>query len=164
MSLTHPSPNHSPRAHRVEALCVHWTGGSYASALDWTRRRESQVSYHAIIAPSGELATCVPWDRSAWSVGVSQQPDDLRFTFGTKGNGATENIALAGGPPVPPTPAQIQTLVWLLRARMVAHQWPETDGWRIVGHVDLAMPRGRKTDPTGHRWLDLDAVRRAVAA
>jgi len=164
MSLTHPSPNHSPRAHRVEALCVHWTGGSYASALDWICRRESQVSYHAVIAPRGELATCAPWDRAAWSVGVSKQPDDLRFTFGTKGNSATENIALAGGPPTPPTPAQVQMLVRVLRSRMIAHQWPLTDGWRIVGHADLAMPRGRKTDPTGRGWLDLDAVRREVAA
>lgn len=143
---------------------MHWTGGSFESAVDWIRRPESKVSYHAVIAPNGDIATCVPWERAAWSVGVSRQPDDLRFTFMTRGNGATENIALAGGPPTPPTPAQVQMLVRLLRARMVAHNWPEKEGWRIVAHADLAMPRGRKVDPTGSGWLDLEQVRRAVAA
>lgn len=171
--LTHPSPNHSARRGPVEAVCVHWTGGTYASAVDWVCRPESVVSYHAIIGPTGDVAYCVPWDRAAWAVGASRQPDDARFTFGARGNGATDNIALAGGPKTPPTAQQITMLLRQIRARFVARGWPMTDTWRILGHVDVAVypaghpkagQRGRKPDPTGQGWLNLDTIRQEIAA
>ena len=162
--VTNPSPNHSTRRCAVEAICVHWTGGDYGSALSWITSVQSQVSYHALIAPSGHVATVVPWDRSAWSVGVSQQPDDARFHFLTSGNSATENIALAGAPPVKPTPAAIAALVTLITARFHARGWGPGETWRIVSHASLAMPRGRKHDPEGDGWLPLGPVRLAVGA
>lgn len=161
MTLTHPSPNHSRRMRAVEMVVVHWTGGSYASAVDWCQRAESQVSYHAIIAPTGETATLVPWDRSAWSVGKSKARDK-RFTWGTSGNSASDNIALAGGPPTKPTKAALTALAQLVRARFAARGWPTSETWRIVGHADVCVPVGRKTDPEGQGWMSLDSLRAAV--
>lgn len=162
--VTNPSPNHSTRRCAVQAVCVHWTGGDYGSALSWITSVQSQVSYHALISPAGHVATVVPWDRSAWAVGVSQQPADARFTFETSGNSATENIALAGAPPVKPTSAAIGALVTLITARFRAHAWTAAETWRIVSHASLAMPRGRKHDPEGEGWLPLAPIRLAVEA
>lgn len=169
--LTHPSPNHSRRSCAVEAICVHWTGGTFASAVDWVCRDESDVSYHEIIGPDGEVAHCVAPDRSAWAVGASRAP--APFTFRGLGNSATYNIALAGGPPTPPTEAQRAALITRLTQAMHRFGFALTDGWRIVAHADLAVfkaphPRagqyGRKADCEGAGWLPLDPVRHALPA
>jgi N-acetyl-anhydromuramyl-L-alanine amidase AmpD len=160
--VTHPSPNHSARVTRCVAVCLHWTGGSYASALDWCQRREAKVSYHQIIAPNGEAAVLVDPERSAWAVGVSRAPDPFR---GQAGNSMTYNLALAGGPPRAPTAEAITTLVQRIREVFAYYDWPRTDRYRITGHNEWAWPRGRKVDPVGSPsspWLDLDAIRTAV--
>ena len=158
-ALTHPSPNHGRRQCAVEAICLHWSGGSFVGSRTWCQNPESKVSYHALIGPDGEVATLVPWSRAAWSVGKSQAPPP--FTFGRLGNSATENIALSGGPRFgPPTAVQYHALVLLVARRMAAHRWGVDDLWRVVGHADLAIPRGRKRDPWGDDWLDrADIVR-----
>lgn len=161
--LTHPSPHHSRRMASVVAVCVHWTGGSYASALDWCQRQVSKVSYHEIISPAGQVATLVAPERSAWSVGKSRAPEPFR---GASGNSMTYNIALAGAPPVPPTAAARWVLVERIRAAFAHFGWPTTDRHRITGHHEWAWPRGRKADPVGDPaapWLDLEAIRDAVA-
>jgi N-acetyl-anhydromuramyl-L-alanine amidase AmpD len=162
--LSHPSPNHSRRAVPCVAVCVHWTGGSFASALDWCQRSVSKVSYHEIIGPDGQTATLVAPDRAAWSVGRSIAPHPWS---GTSGNSMTYNIALSGAPPAPPTDAQRRALVRQIRKAFAHFGWPLEFGHRITGHHDWAAPRGRKVDPVGsdpmRPWLDLVAVRRDVA-
>lgn len=162
--LTHASPNHSRRAVPCVAVCVHWTGGSYASAIDWCTRPAAKVSYHEIISPAGQVARLVAPDRASWSVGTSRAP--LPWT-GTAGNAMTYNIALAGAPPVPATAAAKFVLVERIREAFRHFGWPVTDGHRVTGHHDWAWPRGRKVDPVGDDptapWLDLVAIRRAVA-
>ena len=164
------SPNHTARAAgvRVETLGVHWSGGGFAGTLDWIGRREWKgeriyASYHALFGARGQVAYPVALERAAYSVGRSRA-DDPRFGWTTAGNSASENVALAGGPPAPPTAVQRAHLIAWLTARMRAHGWGADDAWRIRGHHQLAWPRGRKPDPVGSGWLDLDAVRRAVAA
>ena len=163
------SPNHTARAPGVpvEALAVHWTGGSFAGTLDWIGRRTYQgtriyASYHAVFGPDGEVAYPVPLERAAYSVGRSRA-DDPRFTWTAAGNSATENVALAGAPPVPPTDTQRALLVCWLAWRMAEHGWSPEEVWRIRGHDQLAWPRGRKPDTHGSDWLPLAPVRAAVA-
>lgn len=162
------SPNHTTRAAgvAVEALCVHWTGGSFAGTIDWIGRREFKgtrifASYHAVFGPNGEVAYPVSLARAAYSVGVSRA-DDPRFAWRTAGNSATENVALAGAPPVPPTAAQLALLDAWCAARMIAHGWGPDAVWRIRGHDQLAHPRGRKPDPQGSDWLSIPALQARV--
>lgn len=157
MSLTHPSPHHSPRVVPVQSVCLHWTGGSYAGGVAWCTDPRSKVSYHAIVGPDGDVATLVPWDRAAWSVGRSVAPPP--FTFSRAGNSATENIALAGGPRFGPvTHEQFNRTVLLIADRFCARRWGVDDLWRIAGHADFASPRGRKVDPWGDQWLNRQQV------
>lgn len=173
-TLTHPSPNHSPRAVLCVAVCLHWTGGTYASGVDWCTRRESKVSYHEIIGRRGELATLVEHGRSAWSVGTSSAPAPWK---GKSGNSMTYNIALAGGPPMLPTDAQVAKAVERVRAAFLFFGWPLSDGHRVTGHDQWATPAGRKDDPQGAAWrthevthgradpgpwLDLDMIRTRI--
>jgi len=163
VTLTHPSPNSSRRVAPCVAVCLHWTGGTYTSALNWCQRVESQVSYHEIIGPRGELATLVSPERAAWAVGRSVAPPPWHGQ--TTGNAMTYNIALSGAPPTKPTADQLQRLTERLVAAFGHFGWSLKDGWRITGHHQWAWPRGRKADPQGDArdpWLDLDAVRAAV--
>lgn len=160
--LTHPSPNHSRRVSPVVAVCLHWSGGSFASTVDWCTRPESQVSYHEAIARDGQVAHLVAVDRAAWSVGRSRPPAPWSDITG---NSSTYNIALAGGPSVPPTAAQLYAVIVRTQAVFRHFGWPLTDRFRVTGHHEWAWPRGRKTDPVGHPdapWLDLDAIRTAL--
>jgi len=163
------SPHHTARTPGValEAFGVHWTGGSFAATLDWISRREYQgkpiyASYHMLIGPLGEVAYPVDWARASYSLGVSRRHDP-RFTWTRAGNSASENFALAGAPPTKPTALQVELLVDALAARLAAHGFGPDDVWRIVGHDEVAWPRGRKPDPQGKDWLPLAPVRAAVA-
>lgn len=156
------SPNCSTRRETVQFLVVHWSGGSYRSARDWCLRDESDVSYHLLIGRApGEICQLVHWDYAAWAVGVSASHDP-RVQF-RSGNHASENIALSGGPPTPPSPWQLEQLELVLIERMRAHGWGPADTWRIVDHRALAMPRGRKPDVTMGGWLDLEQCRKNVS-
>ncbi len=164
LTLTHPSPNHSARRYAGKpvtpvAVCLHWTGGTYKSAVDWCTRDESDVSYAKIVGPNGEVSTLVAPDRSSWSVGKSQAPAPWK---GSHGNAMTYNIALAGGPPTKPTTAQVDATVQCIKETFAHFGWPLRDVFRITGHHEWAMPRGRKVDPVGSGWLDLEEIRRRV--
>jgi N-acetyl-anhydromuramyl-L-alanine amidase AmpD len=160
--LAHPSPHHSRRTVPCVAVCLHWTGGSFGSAVAWCQEPQSRVSYHEVIATNGAVAHLVDADRAAWAVGKSRAPEP--FT-GTAGNSMTYNIALAGAPPERPTAAQIASVIARCQAAFKAFGWPLTDRHRVTGHSDWAWPRGRKVDPVGDPtapWLDLEAIRTAL--
>lgn len=143
--------------------------------MDWCNRDESDVSYHAIIAPDGRIAQLVDWNLAAWSVGWAKSIDP-RVVFAStktvcKSNHASESIALAGAPPKRPTQQQVDMLVGLLVYRFVQLGWTKDDVWRIWGHDDCAIfdPKhvragqfGRKPDPQGSGWLPLEPIRRRV--
>lgn len=173
------SPNRSSRSYAgkvvpVTCCIVHWTGGTYESAIDWCLREESDVSYHVVISPKGERRQLVPWDRAAWAAGWSKSPDvRMPFNHPNSGNRASDNIGLAGGPPTPPTPAAIAALVLELVARFKARGWKADEVWRILGHDEVAVfppaharagELGRKPDPQGQGWLPLPPIRLEVRA
>lgn len=151
--LTHPSPNYSRRVRDVVSVCLHWTGGTYKSAVDWCTRDEAKVSYHAIVGRDGEVAILVKPDFTAWSVGPSKAPPPWE---GTAGNSMTYNIGLAGGPSVPPTEAQK-----LATARLVAsaNKYFGLSAESLTDHAMWAWPRGRKSDASGQGWLSLGEIR-----
>lgn len=151
------SPNHSERAgHKVRLAVLHATVGSFHSSLKWLCSPQSRVSTHYLISKTGRVLRLVAEERAAWHAGVSQwfdlDSDDIQL----------ESISIelenanTGRDPYPP--AQLTALLDLCRP-LIARYRIAPD--MFVRHRDIAIPRGRKTDPAGFLW---DAFKREVYA
>lgn len=149
-----------------QGLMLHYTAGSFVGSVAWCHDPASKVSYQAIVSQEGEVALIAPWDKRAWHAGKCKTSNPAQLPY-KDGNSAFEGIALAATVGDTVTPDAFAAIVTLCKARMVAHGWPLTDGWRIVGHNTEAAPLGRKSDPEGpdaaHPVLSVAAVRVAVA-
>lgn len=147
-----PSPNHSPRTRDVTAIVLHADASSRVeSSLDWTRRAESQVSYHVLIGRNGAVFCTVHPDRTAWHAGVSSLDGEAhvnRFSVGVCLSNRNDGEE--------PFPITQQGAAADVCAILCGHYGLPVD--RITTHA-LVAP-GRKTDPRG---LDLAAFRQMVA-
>lgn len=133
------SPNHSPRKAPPRVIVLHATGrGTLKGILEWVTIPASKVSYHGLIAATGEYYAIVPPERAAWHCGVSEwngttavNSCSLGLAFVNPNDGVT-----------PLTPQQ------MAMARKVVRHWagvfPIED---VTTHAAIARPHGRKTDP-----------------
>lgn len=145
-----PSPNKSARKKKISAIVLHADASSRVeSSLDWTRRRESRVSYHILIGRTGKVFMTVHPDERAWHAGVSALEGVSNvndFSIGVCLSNRNDGEAFPA--------AQLQTAIdvcaLLCRTYNIAPN-------RITTHA-LISP-GRKTDPRG---LDLEAFRLGV--
>lgn len=138
------SPNRSTRTARVSAVVMHTTGSeSCRGTLDWFQNPDSQVSSHVVIDLDGWIYRVVSDDLSAWHAGKSllhQQASVNNFSLG---------VELVGKKPVNYPPAQLDAAARWVAEACKKHQIPLN---RIVGHADVAIPHGRKTDPENFPW------------
>lgn len=149
------SPNQSPRTQPIRCLVVHATAGGLVSSLTWLCDPASRVSAHYVIAKTGAIYQLLPDAAVAWHAGRSAwrgQADVNAFSLGVE----LEN-ANTGRDPYPP--AQLDRLIDLVRVKLRVHAIPIEN---LVRHRDIAVPRGRKTDPAGLDWAGVRA--RVVAA
>lgn len=143
-----PSPNHSPRPAGVRpaVIVLHSTEGAYAGALRWLCHPASGASAHFLVARDGTAAQLVPLDRQAWHAGVSswrERPHVNRCSIGI------EMEHLDGKQDWPE--AQLDAVAEICRWLMARYGLPYE---AIVGHAEVARPRGRKVDPVGFPWED----------
>ena len=104
-----------------------------------------RVSSHLFIPRDGSLVQFVAFNKRAWHAGVSCY-DNVESC-----NDYSIGIELEGTDSDCFTPAQYQSLVQATRALL--HSYPKLSTNRIVGHSDIALPPGRKTDPgSGMDW------------
>lgn len=142
------SPNHSTRHKPLSGVVIHATAGGTRSSLEWLCDPRNRVSSHYVIDPSGQIYQLVADDQSAWHAGKSAWHD---LTFEGSVNDATLGIELvnsnSGSDPY--ETEQINALTWLVewKARQYAIKREN-----IVRHLDVAVPKGRKTDPAGFDW------------
>lgn len=149
---SHASPNHSSRnGTPISMLVLHATVGSGASALAWLTNPASRVSSHYLIFKSGTIYRLVDDDRAAWHAGRSN------WHGVTDVNAVSLSIELENrndGKDVYP-PAQLNSCRDLCRALITRYAIERGD---VVRHLDIAIPRGRKTDPKGFpnwsSWVD----------
>jgi N-acetylmuramoyl-L-alanine amidase len=140
------SPNSSPRgAHPITMIVVHATAGSLRSSLAWLTNPAARVSCHYVIDKTGRIFQLVPDDEVAWHAGRC-------FWKGrTDINESSLGIELVnannGRDPYPAD--QVNALVSLVRDRMARYDIPLD---HVVRHLDVAIPRGRKSDPAGFDW------------
>jgi N-acetylmuramoyl-L-alanine amidase len=147
IDTSHHSPNHEPRNARVSMLVIHATVGSYESSLSWLCSPVSKASTHYLIRKDGYIAQLVADHRAAWHAGRSAwhgQIDLNECSIGVE----LEN-ANTGRDPYPP--AQLAAAHWLCQSLIATYNIERAD---VVRHLDIAIPRGRKSDPAGLPWPD----------
>lgn len=145
------SPNHDrrPPGAVVDTIVVHAT--VLDSAEEVIRRFAdpgSRVSSHYTIDRDGRVVRHVDERLRAWHAGASRMPDGREAV-----NDFSIGIELVnrndGQDPYPGE--QVDALVNLVRE--ISLRYPIR---YVVSHAEIAIPKGRKTDPAG---LDLEGVR-----
>lgn len=148
---SYTSPNNSPRGkHSITMLVIHATAGSARSSLAWLTNPAAKVSAHFVIDKAGKVYQLVPDDLAAWHAGRAS----WRGT--TAVNECSLGIELensdSGRDPYPP--AQLDALQALCREKIAQYGIPMEN---VVRHLDVAVPRGRKSDPAGFDWAGFRA-------
>jgi len=113
-----------------------------------------ELSAHFLIDRAGRVTQFVATDRAAYHAGAS------RWRGRSGCNDFSVGIELIGDADHDYTGRQYATLARLCRDLMRAH--PKITPHRIVGHSQVATPRGRKSDP-GPRF-DWPRLHRELAA
>ncbi len=142
----HPSPNFSPGpVHERLGVCFHHSVMDFESTIAHMLRKESQVSYHVLIAPDGTRARLVDDNRIAWHAGVSN------FHGRTSCNDFLLGVSFAGDTYAAPlTKDQIASALDWLAPRWLRHGWTHAT---MTDHRQIAP--GRKDDLAPGEWRRL---------
>ncbi len=141
-----PSPNFNSRGGKdIDTIVLHHTASNNgAGDLAWMRNPNSQVSAHYMVDTDGTVYQLVGDDKRAWHAGTSQLhgvPTDV--------NGRSIGIEIVndGSGHTPFTEAQYRAVNQLVGYLQQQYDVPMKN---IVGHKDVAVPRGRKNDPAAN--------------
>lgn len=149
---TYATPNKSARSRRPTTIVLHATGTrSHESPLKWLTSPKSKVSAHYVIATDGTVYKLAPVSMATWHAGRSVGPDGP----GVNGYSVGIEIVNPNDGKTPYTQDQIDAVDSL--CRHIAASEP-TVKW-LTTHAEIAVPKGRKTDPRG--W---DVARTAKAS
>jgi LysM repeat protein len=151
------SPNFNQRRSPTDitAITIHSTANStLRGVIDWFNNPNAQVSAHYTIDKDGTIVQHVRDQDRAWHAGQSIW----------KGRASCNDYCLGielvnlnnGADPYPESQhaANVSLCAYLCATYNIS---PDD----IMGHLDIALPVGRKTDPRGY---DLNRLRREVAA
>ncbi len=150
-----PNFNNRRRPDDITAIVIHSTANSSLErVVEWFNNPTSQVSSHYTIGKDGEIAQHVQDIHRAWHAGRSvwkgrQSCNDYAIGI--------ELVNLNDGSD--PYPVEQHRANVALCAYLADKYNISTDD--IMGHLDIAIPPGRKSDPRGY---SLDQLRSDVAA
>lgn len=129
-------------------MVLHASVGNAKSSLDWLTAAASRVSSHYFITKTGVIYQLVSETEAAWHAG------DASWQGETAVNEISIGVELEndndGKDPYPA--AQVAALTEL--ARGLKQRYP---GIAFARHLDVALPKGRKTDPAGFGWVAWNA-------
>jgi N-acetyl-anhydromuramyl-L-alanine amidase AmpD len=149
-----PNFNNRRRPDDITAITIHSTANSVLDrVVDWFNNPSAQVSAHYTIGKDGQIVQHVQDMHRAWHAGRSVW----------KGREGVNDYAIGielvnlndGNDPYPE--AQHQALVALCSYLADKYNISPDD---IMGHLEIALPPGRKSDPRGY---NLDRLRKEVA-
>ncbi len=150
-----PNFNGRPNPRNIWAIVIHATANrSLEGAITWFSNPSAMVSAHYTIGKDGRIVQHVREEDRAWHAGGSKWkgvPNVNNFALGI------ELVNLNDGDdPYPELQheANIELCAYLCRRHAIK---PDN----IMGHLDVAVPKGRKTDPRGY---DLQRLRNEVEA
>jgi LysM repeat protein len=151
------SPNFNRRRQPddITAVVIHATANStLQGVIDWFNNPSAQVSAHYTIDKDGKVVQHVKDTDRAWHAGRSVWKG--RNSVNDYGLGIELVNLNDGRDPYPEAQhqANVALCAWL------CHQYNISVD-EIMGHVDIALPPGRKSDP---RRYDLEKLRSEVAA
>lgn len=142
------SHNHSSRQGRdISMIVLHATVGNARSSLQWLCNPTSRVSIHYLISKTGKVYQLVPDSLSAWHAGKSRWRGLTATDIALGSIGIELENANTGRDPYPT--AQMIALLELSRSLIVRYHILSD---MVVRHLDIATPKGRKTDPAGFAW------------
>ncbi len=156
-TINAPSPNHNSRGGAdIDCVVLHHTaGGSTQSALNTLRSPSAGVSAHYLVGKDGKIYHLVDNKLAAWHAGVAALHGDTSPSVNNRSIGI--EIVNEGDGKHPFTAAQYKALEQLVPWLMKTYKVPMNN---LVGHKDVALPKGRKTDPASN--FDWGRIRRAV--
>lgn len=142
---TRRTPNHSPRRDPILGIVMHATASGRDSALNWLTHPRSQVSSHVVIDKTGVIWELAPDAVMTWHAGHSTWRGQHALNAVTLG---CELVNLnTGADPYPA--AQLAAAVAWCKSKVarygIRREW-------LVRHSEVAIPRGRKSDPRGLDW------------
>lgn len=155
-----PSPNQNSRGGvDIDAVILHHTASNNTEGdLATLRSPAAQVSAHYLVGRNGRIYQLVKDGRRAWHAGVAAIRGDRTPDVNSRSIGIEITNA---GDGTPFTQKQYRALEKLVPWLMKQHRVPMKN---LLGHKDVALPPGRKTDPASNfNWERIrKAARRAV--
>jgi len=138
--------HHSPRlGYKVDTIVLHATGNNSAKgALSHFRNPFSKVSAHYLIDKDGTIYACVNEARAAWHAGKCFLPYANQRSIGIELVNKNDGVDPY---PDPQILALRQLIIEIKRRHPIRY---------LVSHAEIAMPKGRKSDPKG---FDMEALR-----
>ena len=160
---THRSPNFNHRPHDaiVSAIVLHADGdASVTSSINYVCTpglAKPPVSYHCIVGRTGNIYELVDPEERAWHVGVSSfngVPDCNNYSVGVCMSNAQNGIE---GFPEDQLRSTAEYCAYLMG------QYPAITLQSITTHTEVALPKGRKSDPAPSGPFNLSQFRELVA-
>ncbi len=141
--LFRASPNHAVQPlHERQGVVLHHTVMTYAQTIAHLLDPASRVSYHAVVAKTGERCALVRDEHIAWHAGVSSfqgRQHCNAFLLGLAFEGDTYREPL--------TVSQMESALEWLAYRWTRYKWTSSS---IVDHRQVAP--GRKDDLNPVEW------------
>ena len=154
--ISAPSPNYDEREGAdIDTIVLHHTASNDGKAdLSWMRNPNSKVSAHYMVDRDGTIYQLVGDDKRAWHAGKSELhgvPTDV--------NARSIGIEIVndGSGKTAFTEAQYKALTQLTGHLMQKYDVPAKN---LVGHADVAVPKGRKNDPAPN--FDWNRLRKGI--
>lgn len=135
------------------SIIVHTTNGNYGSTFGGECRylyNSNSVGAHYIISKHGHIEELLAPELRAWHAGATIDGYNNNQSIGIECH-YTPNPSARGDKYEVWTQAMREALTWLVRRLMTQYAIPAS---RIETHRAVAIPRGRKIDPSG--WTDTD--------
>ena len=154
--IDRPSSNHDDRGGAaIDMLVLHYTGMKTAEeALARLCDPAAKVSAHYTIDRDGTIYAHVSEAERAWHAGVSYWAGERNVNARSIGI----EIVNDGSGKTPFTEAQYKSLTQLVGYLKQEYKVPMDN---IVGHKDVAVPKGRKTDPASN--FDWTRLRKGIS-
>ena len=152
-----PSPNCDDRPAGTDINCIvlHSTVEPTTEGTEQIfLNRTTKVSAHFVVGKDGRVIQMVPIEKRAWHAGKSLlegQTDVNNFSVGI------EMVNLNDGKDPYPR-EQVEAVAGLIRFIRSRYNVPDS---RIISHAAVAQPVGRKSDPAG---FDFDEVEKLAGA
>jgi len=152
-----PSPNFNDRGGKdIDTIVLHHTASNNgAGDLAHMRNPKAEVSAHYMVDRDGKIYQLVNDSKRAWHAGKSELhgvPTDV--------NSRSIGIEIVndGGGKTPYTDAQYKALTQLVGYLKQEYKVPMNN---LVGHKDVAVPKGRKNDPSAN--FDWNRLKKGIS-